>query len=37
VLAETGMTSPAEVIALVLFGFGALVLITSLAWRRQES
>jgi hypothetical protein len=36
VLADTGMTSPAEVIALVLFAFGALVVITALAWRRQE-
>ena len=36
VLAETGMTSPVEVIALVLFAFGALVVITALAWRRQE-
>jgi hypothetical protein len=37
VLAETGMTSPVEVIALVLLGFGALVLITGLTWRRRES
>lgn len=37
VLADTGMISPAEVIALVLFGFGALVAITGLAWRRRES
>ena len=37
VLAATGMTSPAEVIALILFGFGALVVITALAWRRTES
>jgi len=37
VLAATGMVSPAEVIALVLFGFGALVAITGLAWRRRES
>jgi hypothetical protein len=37
VLAATGMTSPVEVIALVLLGFGALVLITRMAGRRRES
>jgi hypothetical protein len=36
VLADTGMTSPFEVIALVLFAFGVLLVITRLAWRRQE-
>ncbi len=37
VLASTGSTSPLEVIGATLLAFGALVLITGLAWRRREA
>lgn len=37
VLAATGSTSPLEVISLTLLVFGALVVITGLAWRRRET
>jgi hypothetical protein len=37
VLADTGSTSPAEVLALLLVGFGALAIMMSVAWRRRQS
>lgn len=36
VLAATGSTSPAELVALSLLGFGAIALITGFAWRRRR-
>lgn len=37
VLADTGLTPPAEVLALLLVGLGALAIMMSVAWRRRLS
>jgi hypothetical protein len=37
VLAATGSTAPAGILALFLIGFGALAIVTAVAWRRRLS
>ncbi|MDQ6877165.1 MAG: hypothetical protein M3082_05605 [Candidatus Dormibacteraeota bacterium] len=37
VLADTGSTPPAEVLAMLLIGFGGLAIMTAVAWRRRPS